>query len=52
LLGKPTPEPMAFIAAHREGQRPEAVLGKSNSVQQELTKDAAMTHASDAEHVV
>lgn len=52
LLGKPTPEPMAFIAAHREEQERKVVSGKSNSKQRESTQNVAMNHASVAEHVV
>jgi diguanylate cyclase (GGDEF)-like protein len=52
LLGKPTPEPMAFIAAHQLAQMCEAGSGKSNDTQPEFTQDMAMTHAGVAEHVV
>jgi diguanylate cyclase len=49
LLGKPTPEPLAFIAAYLEKQRTETALGKSNSMQMELAPDAAMIDANVAE---
>jgi diguanylate cyclase (GGDEF)-like protein len=51
LLGKPTPEPMAFIAAHREGRRTEAAPGKSNSTHEELSQNAALADVSVAEVV-
>jgi diguanylate cyclase len=52
LLGMPTPEPMAFIAAHREKQRPDADPGKSNSVQRELTENAAIKDVDVLDHVL
>jgi len=51
LLGKPTPEPMAFIAAHLEEQKREAASGRNNSTHREFTQNAAMADADVAERV-
>ena len=52
LLGKPMPEPMAFIEAHREEQKSEVVIGQSKSVQWEFSENAATPRMSVTEHVV
>jgi diguanylate cyclase (GGDEF)-like protein len=52
LLGKPTPDPMAFIAAHLEEQKREVDSGNGNTIKRESSQNAAMTPAGVAEHVV
>jgi EAL domain-containing protein (putative c-di-GMP-specific phosphodiesterase class I) len=52
LLGKPTPEPMAFIEKQREVRETEVVPGKSDSIQRKSTQNAATTRVGVAEPVV
>jgi diguanylate cyclase len=42
LLGKPTPDPMAFLTAHREEQKSEAVSAQRKGVQEEIAKNAGV----------
>lgn len=52
LLGKPTPDPMAFLKAHQEEQKRDVVIGQCRGIQAELADNAAEPGMSVVEHAV
>jgi diguanylate cyclase len=51
LLGKPTPDPIAFLKARREEQMPEALMGHCRDVKGELAENTIEPGMSITEHV-